>query len=483
MQLLLRRLRSLLIAVAQRLPEPLVRFVYERTLGRPRSLEAPGRASKLCLVPTAGLRRSGAPRPTGAPREKLAEKGGRGSTDERRLSGDQRRIHVLEQKLAEAQGQAKARELLLRRIPRFEYGSFTPGVPGWSERWREGGNRRVLMFAPKDYSGSLLKWAEAVNGYSEYAARVVTLQSSQYAHNLDLVLPQPGLIEAQFDRLLDEADVVHVKDECFFSDELGRLPARYRPFFDNLREKIVGTGKPVVFTHYGGWSRSLRHDRGYRDAVMSCAARVTMTPDLAYDWFEGAYIPHLIDTERFPYAWTDVRRVAHSPTTRERKGTEEFLEAMRDLPVEVEIIEGVPHAECLERKRSAGLFFDQAGAESDPRLGVTDVVGWYGNSALEAAVHGIPTIAHLSEAAFEGARRCGKDIEGLCAILNTPRDPHGIREVIGGFFESSEAERRSTSERTHEWIKTFHGYPGAGRELGEVYDQVLAGRPRAVSHV
>lgn len=451
MQALRSRFRRLIVPLAERLPEPVVRFVYERTLGRRLRSSVPQRSS--------------APQPTSDHR--------RTRIVEQRLSREQRQTDALRKKLSEAQGQAKARELLLRRVPRFEYGSFTPGVPGWSERWREGGGQRVLMFAPKDYSGSLLKWGEAVNAHSDYAARVVTLQGSQYAHNLDLVLPQPGLVEAQFDRLLDEADIVHLKDECFFSDEAGRLPARYRPFFDDLREKILSAGKPIVFTHYGGWSRSLRHDRDYRAAVMGCAARITMTPDLAYDWFEGAYIPHLVDAERFPYSWTDARKVAHSPTTRERKGTDEFLEATCGLGVEVEIIEGVPHAECLERKRSAGLFFDQAGAESHPRLGVTDVIGWYGNSALEAAVYGIPTIAHLTAHAFEGARRCGKDIEGRCAILNTPRTSEELRGVMRDFFESSPAERRIVSERTREWIESFHGYAGAGVELGAVYEGVL----------
>jgi hypothetical protein len=429
------RVRAGCVALAQRLPEPLVAFVYRRTIGR---------------------RQFGAAKRDGRPEARVA---------------------ALTDKLAEARGQAAARDLLLRRVPRFEHGSFTPGVTGWSERWREAEGRRVLMFSPKDYSGSFLKWAEAINAHSDFAARVVTLQGSQFGHNLDLVLPQPGLIATGLDQLLEQADVIHLKDECFFSDEAGRLPPRYQPYFDDLRETILATGKPLVFTHYGGWARSLRHDPAYRAAVAGCAARIAMTPDLAYDWFDGHYIPHLIDIERFPYLWTDSTLIAHSPTTPERKGTEEFLRATDGLPVQVDVIENVEYHECLQRKRAAGLFFDQAGAENNPRLGVTDVIGWYGNSAIEAAAHGIPTIAHLSEAAFDGARRCGKDIEARCAIINTPRDIAGLRGVITAYFGASLAERKDLSTATRAWIEDFHGYPRAARELSEVYDQALTPTP------
>jgi hypothetical protein len=441
----------MLVAFAQRLPEPLVRNVYEHT---------PVSRARLLV----------------AERQLAREK--------RQLAREKRHSSKLQQKLqqkvGDARGQARASQVLLRRIPRFEYGSFTPGVPGWSERWREAHGKRVLMFGPKDYSGSLLKWGEAVNAHSDYAARVVALQGSQFAHNLDLVLPHPGPVEAELDRLLEETDVIHLKDECFFSDEVGPL-ATAGPYFDDLREKILGSGKPIVFTHYGGWARSLRHDPVYRQAVRACAGRVAMTPDLAYDWFDGHFIPHLIDTDRFPYAWQDTAKVSHSPSTRARKATDTFLEASEGLSVEVEIIEGVPHAECVARKRSAGLFFDQAGAEMNPRLGVTDVIGWYGNSALEAAVYGVPTIAHLSDHAFEGARRCGKDIERRCAILNAPRGTDGLRAVMRDFFASSSSERREVSERTREWIKAFHGYATGGSELGALYEGVLSSARSPIS--
>lgn len=372
-----------------------------------------------------------------------------------------------------------SRDLLLRRVPRFEHGSFLPGVPGWRSRWLEAEGRRVLLYAPKDYSGSFLKWARAINEHTDWAARVVAFQGSQYDHELDLVLPQPGgALESGFYDLIAQADVVHVKDECLFTDEAGPLPPRFRPYFDDIRAGLLTSGKPIVFTHYGGWARSLRHDPGYRRAVLGCAGRVTMTPDLAYDWFDGVFIPHLVDTAHFSYAWQDTTKVSHSPSTRARKGTDIFLEATRGLPVEVEIIEGVPHAECITRMRSAGLFFDQAGAEINPRLGIKDVIGWYGNSALEAAVYGVPTMAHLSEEAFAGARRCGNDIESDCAIINVPRDAAGMREVIERFFAGSPAERREMSERTRAWVEDFHGFSTAGRALVALYERCTTGGGR-----
>jgi hypothetical protein len=365
-----------------------------------------------------------------------------------------------------------ARELQLRWVPRYEHGSFTPGVADWAQRWRQAEGRRVLLYSPKDYSGSFFKWAEAINRHTDWAARVIAFQGSQFGHTLDLVLPQPGFLESGFYELLEEADVVHVKDECFFSDDCGPLPLRFRPFFDDMRAVLLDSGRPLVFTHYGGWARSLQRRPEYRKAVLACAGRVAMTPDLAYDWFDGAFIPHLIDTERYPFAWTDGRVVAHSPSTRARKGTELFLGAVARLDgIELDLIEGVPHAECVSRKRGATLFFDQAGSEINPRLGINDVIGWYGNSALEASVYGVPTMAHLAPSSFDGARRCGKNIEEACAIIDTPRTVDGMRRVMAQFFAASAAERREIAERTRSWTEQFHGYAANGPALAALYEQ------------
>lgn len=328
----------------------------------------------------------------------------------------------------------------------------------------------MLLFAPLDYSGSFYKWAEAINRYTGYAARLVTCGRHPYGYSLDLLFPAPSIREGDGDllRLMREADIVHVKDETGFMDGSNGLP----------EGMLWQVGKPIVFTHYGGYARKWKDvDTYIRFVSEMFDARVSMTPDLCFPWFDGCLIPHAIDASKYEFCWRDGQRVAHSPSTASRKGTAELLEAMAsltdDLGIEFDLIQKVSHAECIERKRNCNLFFDQAGKEQPLKLGISDVIGWYGNSALEAAVHGIPTIAHLSEQAFQGGERCGVDLRECCPILNTPLGPDGIRKTIVEFFNATVEHRQQMAEATRRWVEEFHSYQAVGKMLENVYDGLL----------
>jgi hypothetical protein len=347
----------------------------------------------------------------------------------------------------------------------------------WARRWRDAPGRRVLFFAPKDYSGSFFKWAEALNRHTDFAARLVVLSPHEYRYPLDLV-PHAVINDdwRSVRTLIEEADVLHLKDEKGFFNRSTPAPP------DLLASRRPGT--PLVFTAFGGYFRRRWADKAFRRYVAHFDARVAITPDLIYPDFDAEFIPHAIDTDRFPYSWEDGSVVSHSPSTAARKGTNQFFKALNRLRTEgldldVDVITGVSHDECLRRKQRSTLFFDQAGREIKHRLGSDTIIGWYGNSAIEAAVFGIPTIAHLSREAFDGARRAGRDIEDACAIINTPYGADGIRGTIQRFFASSPAERFEYSNRTRRWIEDFHSYPACATALAALYQRYIA-MPRKV---
>lgn len=356
------------------------------------------------------------------------------------------------------------------------YGSYSRGRTAWQERWDESAGRRVLFVAVKDYAGSFFKWAEATNRHTKYAARLAVFNLHEYGYANDLVLPHPDFHDRTEDlaRLVSEADIIHIKaEEGPFVEPCYRVP-----------ETVLASGKPRIFTAYGGYFRMLESLDEFRRYVASFDAAVAMTPDLIYEWFDARFIPHAIDVDANAYLWSDGRRLAHSPSTKERKGTDDLLAAIRALDVDFDMIHGVDHATCLNRKRRANLFFDQAGREHrtldfSPTLGA--IVGWYGNSALEAAVHGIPTIAHLSAHAFDGARRAGRDIEADCAIINTPLGADGIRETLTRYFALSPEDRSALSRRTRLWVEDFHSYQSCARELERLYDEILGHKPSVES--
>ncbi|HZT45914.1 MAG TPA: hypothetical protein VFA24_07005 [Gaiellaceae bacterium] len=362
----------------------------------------------------------------------------------------------------------KAVKKTLDGLPRYEHGSLTVGVEAWSHRWRQAEGKRVLLFANRDFAGSFFKLAEAINRCTDYAARLVAFQSHPFGYPLDLLYSAASL-EPSYPGLLDligQSDVIQLKDETGFFRGTNKLPP----------DLLTGSGVPVIFTHYGGYARKHADDVAYIEHVRSFAARVALTPDLCFEWFDGSYLPHCVDAHRFEYSWRDGRTVGHSPSTPERKGTAELLEAVRELGLTVDMIHGVGHEECLARKARCNVFFDQAGRESVELLGIDRVIGWYGNSALEAAVHGIPTIAHLSEEALDNAARAGKDVRDSCAIINTPLGADGIRQTIGAFFDLSPDERRELSLRTRAWIEDFHSYEAVGPEAAALYDRVRRGQ-------
>jgi hypothetical protein len=406
---------------------------------------------------------------------------------EAKLEKSRRALIAAREARRSAQKETKALRSEVRRLGRFRYQSVTRGIEGWEHRWRNPEGLRVLMFATSDYSGSFSRLAEALNRYSPHSIRCVVSVPHSYGYVHDLVIPKSVLsadasvaraeesstepemaIESarasearRFAELLDEADVIHFKDEAGFLHSRNGLPA----------DLLARAGKPTIHTQYGGWARAHEDDDDYRTYVNSFAARVCMTPDLCFEWGEWDLIPFPIDAIALPYSWTDRRRVAHSPSSPSRKATDIFLEAVSTLAVEVDVITGVSYEECLERKRQAGLFFDQAGAEDPSKLGVSTVVGWYGNSAVEAAAFGIPTMAHLSDVALRRADRAGMDLASI-PVLNTPRSPDGMRDCITSYFALRAPEREALARRTRDWILETHSYPAVASRLASVYERV-----------
>lgn len=341
-------------------------------------------------------------------------------------------------------------------LPRYEYGSLTPGLAAWREKWRQAEGGRMLIWDPMGTAGLAMRLAEAIHQATAFAVREVTLRQHPFGYPVDLLFPAVGLMDSGLERLAEESDVIVLFDESFFLDESRPVPAGLKEGLAHFRGRIEELGKPIVFCHYGGLARKFKSHTAYRQAALSCAARIAWEPDLAYPWFDCHYIPVPLDTRRSSHVWSDGRRIGHSPSVRGRKGTSAFLEAVQGLDVEVDLIEGVSHTECLERQRRCNLFFDQAGQERLDSLGIDDVIGWYGTSAVEAAVHGIPTMVHLSEDAFSNARRCGVEVDTECPLINVPTDVVGIRAAIEAYFCCSPAERAALSARTREWVQSFH---------------------------
>ena len=75
------------------------------------------------------------------------------------------------------------------------------------------------------------------------------------------------------------------------------------------------------------------------------------------------------------------RVILHAPSSRQRKGTEHVVAAVRGAPADLEIVEGLHHDEARRRYAHADIVVDQLNA------------GWYGLFAIEAMALGKPVVA------------------------------------------------------------------------------------------
>jgi glycosyltransferase involved in cell wall biosynthesis len=107
---------------------------------------------------------------------------------------------------------------------------------------------------------------------------------------------------------------------------------------------------------------------------------------------EALVVPPGLDLGQFtPAAPPDNPRplVVHAPSNREKKGTQYVIEACEQLPVDLDIVEGVNHEQARARYARADIVVDQLNA------------GWHGVFALEAMALGKPVVANLDPETVE----------------------------------------------------------------------------------
>lgn len=175
----------------------------------------------------------------------------------------------------------------------------------------------------------------------------------------------------------------------FWNFDLYQLDGGMEFFRDGrtVRE-LKRRGKKIVCLYTGSDLRT----RGIIPAVDACAdLRLTLEFDHLH---LDASLRHIL----FPFEFEKISRaeprparehimIGHAPTNRAAKGSAEIIAAIRSLmnefPVQLELIEGLPHAEAMRRKAACDIFIDNLG-----ELG-------YGVNAIESLALGLCTCTSL----------------------------------------------------------------------------------------
>lgn len=221
---------------------------------------------------------------------------------------------------------------------------------------------RVLMICRHDWAGAVHALMDAVNKYTDHDARAIAFEPTWLDYPHDML--DPNWVDLW--RLLNWADVLNLYD--------GVVPILPTEALD----------KSVVRSYLGSeyrsnWQRFNQQDNE-RGWLQTCT-----TIDLSL--YGPAWLAQPMGTMDRPKPDGDFV-VCHAPTNRNGKGTNLVIEALDEMEgVNLDIIERLPHDQCMERKAKAHLLVDQVGPHA---LG-------YGRNALEAWALGMPVISNASD--------------------------------------------------------------------------------------
>ncbi len=144
-------------------------------------------------------------------------------------------------------------------------------------------------------------------------------------------------------------------------------------------------------------------------------------------------------------------RVVHAPTSRQKKGTEWIVEACRQLPVELDVVENVRHDQAIEHYRQADIVVDQLNA------------GWYGVFAIESMALGKPVLTFLHD---EAVRRTEEAYGVKMPLVPTTKET--LAETLAPLVESAE-ERRRIGQASRTYVERVHDADKVADKLIEIY--------------
>ena len=143
--------------------------------------------------------------------------------------------------------------------------------------------------------------------------------------------------------------------------------------------------------------------------------------------------------------------VVHAPSNRAKKGTQHVIDACAQLPVELDLVEGVPHDEARERYARADIVVDQLGA------------GWHGVFAIEAMALGKPVLTHLKPDVVErSAEAFGVRVPIVPATADTLVD--ALRPLV-----ESPALRREIGAASRAYVEQVHDSSRVADRLLDIY--------------
>ena len=291
---------------------------------------------------------------------------------------------------------------------------------------------QVVILSVMDNAGVAYRMKEAVEQHGKYNVRSIQAVPHPQEFPNDLTVKGASALELyKIQSLINEADVIHYK-----GDESNWYTSR------NWFNLYIPIDTPIVHSAEGTGFREKQYPREWYDTPHKYVICHDLLEHAENDW---QYAPQPFDCDDSPYLWEPRSKpiVAHSPTNRDNKGTDEILKVLKELDVEVRLIENVTSSKSIDMKRDATIFIDSI------------KLGGYGVSAQEALQFGIPTISNDGYSASGVMSTSGSLKTKLEILLRNP-------ELL-----------KTESLNAYEKVKEHHGYKATGKLWTEIYDKAL----------
>lgn len=150
-------------------------------------------------------------------------------------------------------------------------------------------------------------------------------------------------------------------------------------------------------------------------------------------------------------------RFFHSPTVREMKGTQQFIECVKELKYEssdyddlqLVLVERESHRRCMEIRRTCDVVFDQTNNMC------------YGNSGLEACCMKMPVIVNVHPTVYDELRERGIEPWFLDPGFN---DKSKLKGYIKELYNDASL-RRKIGRNGYTYVKEWHDLPVCGERF------------------
>jgi hypothetical protein len=304
---------------------------------------------------------------------------------------------------------------------------------------------KVTILTPYDFASSGLKICEAVKRNTDIDIEIYAGDIGFHVKEWKMKSTPTTVDRQAIQKRILESHVIHIK---------GDYPPMPTFMGFKLHDNIVTTVSGSGFRKniYGG-----REEHRYSRWQIA-KVRTSFEPDLLYPEYGNIWTPHPIDCGKLKDGWKPEKIFLHTPSNRFTKNTpfvEKVFAKLQKYGYRTLIIgPGIEWKKVVELRKTSLIYFGQF------------MVGFYGNSEIEAMQFGVPVANWISPLSIAQGYTMKSPV--LSWDLNVDKWVNEIMAVV-----EKNGKLEEISEDTREYCKKYHSYEAVAKQWEKIYRGML----------